>query len=190
MRKPALAVLPAALNDNEFIAQFATAPAITLSFHSSPPSFLPDVARRIALPPFNSTISLFWATSPLTRHRFFIAAPPPPRAGSAESTSETIWTPSNPVTLGAIAAMVTCWQPPMSLLFLALAAFFASRLLFLRWPLTILVSRKLSAFSTSFSARIAASVDSVQSCTGTEKLSPSLVFPVSSFVNPEVPNPS
>ena len=190
MRKPALAVLPAALNDNEFIAQFATAPAITLSFHSSPPSFLPDVARRIALPPFNSTISLSWATSPLTQHRFFIAAPPPPRAGSAESTSETSWTPSNPVTLGAISAMVTCWQPPMLLLFLARAAFLVSRLLFVRSRSAFLFSRKLSAFSVSFSARISASVDSVQSCTGTEKLSPSLAFPASSFVNPKVPNPS
>ena len=97
---------------------------------------------------------------------------------------------ARPLGSGPFPAMVTCWQPPMLLLFLARAAFLVSRLLFVRSRSAFLFSRKLSAFSVSFSARISASVDSVQSCTGTEKLSPSLAFPASSFVNPKVPNPS
>jgi hypothetical protein len=46
--------LPAALNDSLFSDQLAAETAILESFHPSPASLLPDLARRIVLPPIDS----------------------------------------------------------------------------------------------------------------------------------------
>ena len=110
MRIAALTHFPAALKDIAYSAQFATAPAISVSFHPSPPIFWPALLRRIALPPFDSTISVSVAISPLRRRGFLFATPPPSRAESAAS-SETNATPSNPVASTTWPAMVTLRHP-------------------------------------------------------------------------------